>query len=76
MLTLKPPLSEQVSCLHTERISEALDDCDRRIASASFDVADIGAVDSGEVGKRLLAQPALGAKPSDIRAKARADVHR
>ena len=30
----------------------------------------------GEVGKRLLAQPALGAEPSDIRAKACANVHR
>ena len=48
------PLTEQISHRYTERISKPLDDRDRRIASAAFDVADIGAMKTRDVGERLL----------------------
>ena len=50
-------------------------DCDRRVSSAAFDVADIGAVDAGFVRERLLA-PAFGVtKTTQVSAEAGADIH-
>jgi hypothetical protein len=41
---LNSTLFEQVSRLHAERVSKSLNDRDRRITGAAFDVADIGAM--------------------------------
>jgi hypothetical protein len=58
---VKPPRSliEQFADLHSERIGEPIHELDRRVSRATFDVADVSAVDTGFVGQRFLA-PAFG----------------
>ncbi len=62
----KPTSDEQVAWRHPERPCQLLDDQDRGIARAAFDVADVGAMNAGLVRERLLAPALRLAKPSQV----------
>ena len=68
-------LVQQVAHRHAERQCESRYDRDRRVARPAFDIADIGAVDTGLLGERFLA-PAFGeAQAAQVLAKAVMDIH-
>lgn len=49
-------LVQQFACVHTKRFRDLLNDGDRWIARSAFEIADVGTVDAGLVGKGLLRQ--------------------
>ena len=51
---------QQVAQGDAEGAGQAIDHLDRRVSRPTFQIADVGAVDTGLVGEALLAQ-ALGA---------------
>lgn len=68
-------LVQQRSNRHAKWHGKLLDDGDRRIARAAFDIADIGAVDAGLVRIALLAPALLGAKAAQVSSEALANIH-
>ena len=66
---------KQLGRSYPECFGEAFHDGDRRIARASLDVADVRAMDAGAVGIVFLAPAFIEPKPSDIGAKALANIH-
>lgn len=71
-----PRLFEQIADTHFQRRGKFFDDRDGGIASTSFDVADIGAMNASFMREGFLA-PTLGfAKAAQVFGKALADDHR
>ncbi len=68
-------LVEQGARPYLQRLRQAIDDLDRRIASAAFDIADVGPVHPGLERKLFLRPPVLTAESSQILRKALAYVH-
>lgn len=60
---------------HTQGFCKLVDDRDRGVAGAAFQIADIGPMDPGLAGELFL-RPASGkAEPTQIGAEALDDVH-
>ncbi len=70
-----PSLIEHRACGDRKRCRELFDDADRRIASATLDIADICAVDVGTVSIFLLTPALFEAEAAEIGGKAETDVH-
>ncbi len=68
-------LVEELTGPHAERPSQLLDNRDGGVPAPPLDIADICAVDPGTVGIILLAPALRLAKPTNIFAKAGADIH-
>lgn len=49
-----PALGEEVSGRHAERLSEAVDDVERRVSLAALDARNVGAVEVRAMGEVLL----------------------
>lgn len=66
---------EQRAGRHFERNGETFHDGDRRIACASLEIADVGAVNAGTLGKLFLAPATLVASAAKVFGEALADIH-
>jgi len=66
---------EQGTDRHTQGFCKLVDNRDRGVAGAAFEIADIGAVDAGLLGKMLLRPVLRIAKPAQVEAEALDDIH-
>jgi hypothetical protein len=66
---------EQRADRHVQGFCQLVDDRDRGVAGAAFEIADIGAVDAGLPGKMLLRPVLRIAKPAQVEAEALDDIH-
>lgn len=66
---------DQGGGVHLQSLGQLGDDRDRWIAGASLDIADVGPMNSGAVGIVFLAPAFLEPEPSDVGAKALANIH-
>ena len=66
---------EQVARRYVERRGKLLDHRDCGVAAPAFNVAHIGPVDAGTIGKILLAPTLRLAKAAYIKTEARLDIH-
>jgi hypothetical protein len=57
---------EQIAHRDLERVGDSTDVVERDVAFPSLDAAEVAAVQSGEFGELLLAQPRLTAQLSDV----------
>ena len=68
-------LLEQRRRAYSKRLSKLLDNRNGRVPGRSLDIADVGAMDTGTIGKLFLTPALLVAEPLEVGPEALANIH-